>query len=191
MEVFITKPSICSNTNPPGLCDTSRLVPIINRPPFDCNILPPPYNEQCWAKQRQYPDNVKSDCSALPVSYRPFCNALPPPDTVNPNGVTNIQSWNPDVWPNSAAVRPYGPESFSHARQVCSALGPREFYACLWQKTKYPPYPEMFQDAMISDSNYQCSLRNPDNVWPCPDRWHQKTSNQTGNCPNTPQVWGM
>lgn len=94
-----------------------------------------------------------------------------------------------------------GPAGLAHARQACAAVGPRNFYTCLWQTTRYPPYPELFQDQqntpcgannLINNDNKQCLAANSRNnsVWPCPDTWQQLPSNVTCST-KTPVVWGM
>lgn len=178
---------------------SSRLVPITNMPPFHCSALPDPYNKVCSAYQQEYPDTVKSGCQGLPGTYQAFCNALPPPDSVNPNGVTNAQSLNPNIWPNTAfqtakapvsrcgCYQAEGPADFAHARQVCAAVGPKNFYSCLWARTSYPPYPEFFQEPMVNRDNLPTQ---PSSVWPCDGAWKQLPSNVTCSS-KTPVVYGM
>lgn len=107
--------------------NSSTIRPIRNLDPFDCSILPYPYNNVCQEQKVIFHDVVKPDCSRLPPEYQSFCRALQSP--VGPQA---------NVWPNTAAVPPVTADQFQVARERCAALGPREFYSCLWQSTKYP-----------------------------------------------------
>jgi len=45
---------------------TSTIRPIRNLDPFDCSILPYPYNNVCQEQKVIFHDVVKPDCSRLP-----------------------------------------------------------------------------------------------------------------------------
>lgn len=140
-----------------------QLPPVKNLDPFDCNILPNDTGsrDQCRALKMAYADTVNPDCSRLPPHYQQFCSALQP--------VPIPTSYNPGDWPNSAGEGP----NLANARRRCAqtSIMPREFYACLWAKTKYPNYPE-FQvpggavsgndnDKLITRDNCPCKFCAP------------------------------
>ena len=133
---------------------SSTLVPNIELDPFNCNILPPPWNGACQAQrldQRQR-YTAPGSCSRLPPNYQAFCRALPPTD---PNfGFGSAEDFNAKNWPNTAAQ---DPNQFAHARAVCSQLGPQQFYNCLWKQTKYPFYAEFGPTPpLINQANFPC-----------------------------------
>jgi len=138
-NAMIAPPSNGASNN--RVSPPTSLTPIKNLDPFDCGILPQREVGKCQAIKVAYADTVKPDCSRLPSEYQPYCRAL------QPRPPLDGQSFNPNLWPNTAASlmsSKDGARNLAMARQQCAATAtdPREFYTCVWASTKYPAYPE-------------------------------------------------
>ena len=172
------------------------LAPALQKAPFDCNILPPPYNDVCAAGKTKYAGVVAPDCSRLPPEYQPFCQALHPP--IDPRA---------NQWPNTAAANRVPPnpswtaEQFLQARQHCAALGPRYFYSCLFQTTKYPYYPEFGPVPrgpcatlpLVNRDSFPCDLERVGNPFPTAERMEggfvQVSPSTSCNSMFMPKTW--
>lgn len=159
----------------------SRLLPTNHRQPFDCTILPPPYDAQCEGQVRE---SAPGSCHRLPPRYRPFCRALPPR---NPLGDARAPGNAPSEWPASALV----PPRVRDARVPCGDLAPSQFYNCLWSGARE----RRGGDPLINSAFTPCTL-GPRSCWPSSvdsptltGEWVQVAPSTEYNSHERPKVW--
>lgn len=180
------------------------LRPITYDDPFDCSILPPPFDSQCRAQK-----GLKTEpgsCARLPLEFQQFCLALPPQDPSR-DGLMLLDGANdydPRRWPQTAAsdLSPQNKISFQervrfgNARRECGQeAGPRGFYNCLWNTMS--PSQQQHQPYLVNTSHVPCPsptcYPKPCNNGALTNEWKQVAPTNTnltkGSGMAEPLVW--